>query len=282
MILFGWHARHIALKDLISHPVFTAVGVVVARILLIEDNDQQRELYATLLYYNGFDVEQAGNAESGMAAAKQRHPDLIMIDYRLPGVDGLYVAKLLKDSPTTADVPIICFSEFDIPVSALRSARVDGYMRKPLYGDTLVRGIRSLIGWDESKRTLPAATRKAVIIAGKESTTAEALAASLRLEQFQVSRAADGATGLGTIAVTSPNLVVVDLNAPVLDGWSIFKRLRGDSSICHIPVFAFSDDSTTEEEQRALDAGFAAYLRNVDRESVATEIERHVKRGKPT
>lgn len=252
----------------------------MARILLIEDNDQQRELYATLLYYNGFDVEQAATAESGMAAAHRQHPDLIMIDYMLPGMDGLYAAKLLKDSPATADVPIICFSAYDVPMSAIRRAGVDGYMRKPLFGDTLVRGIRNLIGWDESKRTLPPATRHAVIIAAKESKAAESLAASLRLEQFQVSRAADGATGLGTAAAITPDLVVVDLNAPVLDGWSVFQRMRGDSSICHIPVFAFSDHPTTEEQLRALDAGFAAYLRNVDRESVATEIDRSLKRGK--
>jgi two-component system, cell cycle response regulator DivK len=249
----------------------------MARILLIEDNDQQRELYATLLYYNGFDVEQAVSAESGMAAAKQRRPDLIMIDYMLPGIDGLYATKLLKESPLTADIPVICFSAYDVPKSAIVSSHVDGYLRKPLSGDTLVRGIRELIGWDRARTDVPTATKHAVIIAGKESAQAAALAVVLQLEGFKVSRAADGATGLGTTAVVDPDVVLIDVNAPVLDAWSVIKRLRQGSETAEIPAFAFSDTPSPQEEQRALDAGFAAYLKNVDRESIAAEIEKHVK-----
>ena len=106
---------------------------------------------------------------------------------------------------------------------------------------------------------------------------AASLAASLNLEGYRVARAADGASGLGTAATVHPDVVLVDLKTPVLDGWAVLERLRQGSETGHIPVFAFTDAPSQDEHNRALDAGFATYLQAVDRESVSVELQRHVK-----
>ena len=250
----------------------------MSRILLIENNKQERELYATLLYYDGFEVEQASSAESGLSAAQRRPPDLIIIDYTLQGVDGLYVTKLLKESPLTADIPVICLSESAIPKAKLVSAKADAHLRKPVSGEALVGSIRKLIGSATRSSEATGSAPRVVVIANKESPAAASLLSILQSEGFKVSRAADGVTGLGSVTIVKPELVFAHLNSPVIDGWSVLKRLRQDMQTAKIPVFAFSDAPSAEEEQRALDAGFAAYLLRVDPESVAAPIARYVAR----
>jgi CheY-like chemotaxis protein len=246
----------------------------VARILLIDDSTEQRELFARLLHYNGFEVEQAATAEAGLAAAAQRRPDLILIEYVLPGMDGLEATKLLKKGRDTADIPVICISAREIPASAIRESRVNGYLRKPLRADTLIRSARSVIKSDETRPVGTEATSTVLLIASPGSAVAQSVAASFRLEGFNIVRTLE--TGLTARAAITPDVVVADLNATILEGWSLLRRMRSQPSIANGPAFAFSDTPSVEQELQALQAGFDAYLRDVDRASIAAEIERHV------
>jgi CheY-like chemotaxis protein len=82
---------------------------------------------------------------------------------------------------------------------------------------------------------------------------------------------------LSARAVITFDVVAADLNATILEGWSLIRRMRSQPSIANVPAFAFSDTPSVEQELHALQAGFDAYLRDVDRASIAAEIERHVK-----
>ncbi|HEY0671929.1 MAG TPA: response regulator [Longimicrobiales bacterium] len=126
------------------------------RVLVIEDDPEQCEIYSRLLYYNGFDVECAASAEAGVLMAEASLPDVIMLDVILPGMDGLRATSLLKNSPRTARIPIIIFSAHDISPDAVRRARGDDFLRKPLRGDVMVRAIRKLIGWQDARPPEPA------------------------------------------------------------------------------------------------------------------------------
>ncbi len=115
--------------------------------LVIEDDAEQCEIYSKLLYYNGFEVDCAANAEDGLALVDTRLPDIILVDVILPGMDGLLATSVLKNTPATADIPVITFSAYDVPLSAIRRSGADDFLRKPLLGDAMVRAIRRLIGW---------------------------------------------------------------------------------------------------------------------------------------
>jgi putative two-component system response regulator len=227
-------------------------------VLVIEDNAEQREVYSSLLYYNGFDVDQAPTAEDALLLTKYRKPDVVLTDVRLPGIDGMVLAQTLKADPLTADTPVICISAYDYPPAIAKRYGADDFLRKPLTGDMLVRSIRRLIGWDNA----PAykARGRALIIFPRESQAALYFASALRELGFEISRAADGAAGLGIASVVNPRLVVVDLNLPVLDGWALRDRIRTISGLTDTPVCAYSAVPSPEERIRALTAGFSAYF----------------------
>lgn len=79
-------------------------------VLVVDDDLHDREIYGTILWYNGFDVLYAPDGEQGLALMREVRPDLVLLDLMLPKLDGFEFIGRLKDDPETADVPVIVIS----------------------------------------------------------------------------------------------------------------------------------------------------------------------------
>jgi CheY-like chemotaxis protein len=122
-------------------------------ILIIEDNQMNLELASTLLETKGFAVISARTAEEGLRLANEALPDLILMDFSLPGMDGLDATKNLKANPATCHLTIIGLSANAMTgdeENAL-SAGCDGYLTKPIDTRTFASTIESFI--NKSKQT---------------------------------------------------------------------------------------------------------------------------------
>lgn len=83
----------------------------MAKILLVEDNEQNIKLFSDLLTVKGFDVILAKDATKGISMAKEHNPDLILMDIQLPGdIDGIKATQILKADDTTKHIPIIALT----------------------------------------------------------------------------------------------------------------------------------------------------------------------------
>ena len=100
------------------------------RVLIVEDNPLNMKLFAAMLTAEGYRVLEAPDGPSGLDLAHRRHPDLIVLDVKLPGMSGLEVAQSLKAAPDTADIPILATSAFTAPedIERVRAAGCDGFM----------------------------------------------------------------------------------------------------------------------------------------------------------
>ncbi len=126
---------------------------MVARVLVIEDDAVQRDVFTQLLYYNGFDVEHAPDAENGIKLALTTRPDVIIMDIMLPGgMSGLEATSMFKSSPTIGNTPIICMSAYDVDAGRVQRAGADHYLQKPFAGETLVKAVRRFTGWDRDSQ----------------------------------------------------------------------------------------------------------------------------------
>ena len=76
-------------------------------ILLVEDNERNLKLLRDVLDYAGYDVRVARTAEDGISLAASEPPDLVLIDLQLPGIDGMEALRGLRESPRTADIPVV-------------------------------------------------------------------------------------------------------------------------------------------------------------------------------
>jgi CheY-like chemotaxis protein len=116
-------------------------------ILVIEDNPLNLELVREVLVTGGMRVIEARNGQEGLAAASQHHPDLILLDIRLPGLDGYAVLQRLKASPTTATIPVIALTA-QAMVGDREQALLAGFtdhIAKPIDTRTLPDRIRALL-----------------------------------------------------------------------------------------------------------------------------------------
>jgi CheY-like chemotaxis protein len=108
----------------------------VLTVLLVEDNTMNRKLFRDILQMQ-FEVLEAPSAEAGLELLEESHPDLILLDIQLPGMDGLTLARRLKADPTHADIPIIGLSAHAMArdVEQARSAGCIDYITKPITDD---------------------------------------------------------------------------------------------------------------------------------------------------
>jgi two-component system cell cycle response regulator DivK len=106
----------------------------MARLLIVEDNPANMRLAAFLLLSAGHTVLAATDAEAGLTRAREEHPDLILMDIQLPGMDGLEATGLLKRDLATSHIPIIALTSLAMKgdEDRARAAGCDGYIAKPL------------------------------------------------------------------------------------------------------------------------------------------------------
>jgi CheY-like chemotaxis protein len=103
-------------------------------ILVIEDNELNMKLVRSLLKMDNYDVIEAIDAEKGMQLARKNHPDLILMDIQLPGMDGLSATKILKADPSLREIPIVALTSHAMEGDDKKAlaAGCNGYIAKPI------------------------------------------------------------------------------------------------------------------------------------------------------
>ena len=106
----------------------------MATILVIEDNPANMKLAVFMLESGGYSVLTALDAEAGLALARREHPDLILMDIQLPGMDGLTATVELKRDERTRAIPVIALTALAMrgDEARIRAAGCDGYVAKPM------------------------------------------------------------------------------------------------------------------------------------------------------
>jgi len=116
--------------------VRTSVAGVTSlpRILLVEDNELNRDMLRRRLEKHGFEVDVAGDGAAALAAVRDRRPDLVLMDLSLPGLDGWEATRLLKDDITLRAIPIIAITAHAMPGEKERAlaAGCNDYDAKPV------------------------------------------------------------------------------------------------------------------------------------------------------
>lgn len=123
-------------------------------VLLVEDNEDNRFIYATALRYTGYEVIEAVSGTQGIDQARTHKPDIILMDISIPDVDGWEATIVLKADPLTRDIPIIAVTAHVLPGDERRSmeAGCDGYLAKPVSPATLIAEVDRRLGRTGARR----------------------------------------------------------------------------------------------------------------------------------
>jgi len=104
------------------------------RILIVEDNENNRSLFRDILTFHGYEVSIAADGREGVALARELKPDLILMDIQMPGMDGMTAGGILKGDPATCNLKIIALTSFAMrgDQEKFLAAGFDGFLSKPI------------------------------------------------------------------------------------------------------------------------------------------------------
>jgi two-component system cell cycle response regulator DivK len=130
----------------------------MSTILIVEDNETNMQLSSFLLETVDYTVLKARTAEIGVVIARAQHPDLILMDIQLPGMDGLQATALLKADETTRSIPVLALTALAMKgdEERIRAAGCDGYIAKPLDYKSFLAEVKSKLA---ERSTVADATR---------------------------------------------------------------------------------------------------------------------------
>jgi two-component system cell cycle response regulator DivK len=117
------------------------------RILVVEDNDDNRRILHDLLTHAGYEVVEAVTGSAGVLAAHRERPDLILMDVQLPDIDGYETTRLLKADPELSKIPVIAVTSYALSGDERRAVQAgcSGYVSKPFSPRTLLEKIREYV-----------------------------------------------------------------------------------------------------------------------------------------
>ena len=120
-------------------------------VLLVEDNEDNRIVYSTILRHFGYSVTEALNGEEGIAKARSEKPDLILMDISIPIIDGWEATQVLKHDPDTRDIPIIALTAHALAGAREKAlaAGCDDFDTKPVEFERLLAKIAAVLGTSE-------------------------------------------------------------------------------------------------------------------------------------
>ena len=121
--------------------------MTTGNILLVEDHEDNRNIYRTILEHFGFAVTLAADGQEGVRLAQEGKPDLILLDIDIPVLDGLEVARTLKGSSATSRIPIVALTAYSQPEYRVRAqqAGFDGYLAKPVSPRRVLAEVRRFL-----------------------------------------------------------------------------------------------------------------------------------------
>ena len=121
-------------------------------VLLVEDNEDNRIIYSTVLRHVGYDVVEAEDGVRAIELARSTKPDLILMDISIPQIDGWEATRILRMDPLTRDIPIIALTAHALPDDREKAAQVGftAYLAKPVEPRAVVAEVRRWIGAGES------------------------------------------------------------------------------------------------------------------------------------
>ena len=238
-------------------PVPTGTGPLV---LVVEDDPMAAELLQRVLSKEGYQVRTADNGVDALALTRTLHPRLITLDVMMPSMDGLTVLSTLKEDPQTRDIPVIMISMNDNRNLGLSLGAAD-YLTKPV---ERARLIEVLARHSRHTETTPLG-----LVVDDLPENRQLLRLSLEREGWNVMEAAHGREAFARLAEQRPDLILLDLMMPEMDGFEFLTLLRENPEYADLPVIVITARSLSEIEYGELRTRLAGVIERSSRDSQA-------------
>ena len=220
-------------------------------VLVIDDDLTARELIANHLRGGGFSVVTASGGREGLKRAEELHPIAITLDVLMPDIDGWTVLAALRGNPELADIPVVMATITDDRQHKGMTLGAAGYLTKPIDRDRLIALLRPY-------QTRERPTR--VLLVEDDPTQRERIRFWLESERWQIREAENGRVALDRLADDVPDIILLDLMMPEMDGFQLVAALQERPAWRGIPVIVITSLDLTAADRARLNSGVEGIL----------------------
>lgn len=237
-------------------------------LLVVVDDAQVRDLMVRFMAKEGFSVETAASGEEGLEKARQLKPAVITLDVIMPGMDGWAVLNALKADAELAEIPVILLTMLDDRNMGYTLGASE-YMTKPIEWKQLTAVLHK---YQCSEPPCP------ILVVEDDEETREMMRRMLERGGWQVDEAENGCVALERVEANLPDLILLDLMMPQMDGFQFIEALRQHREWRTIPVIVVTAKVLEEEDRRRLNGYVQTILEKgaYSREELMEQVRAHV------
>ncbi len=212
--------------------------IYVGTVLCIDDDSDSRDLLNRILSRAGFKVIGAPTGEIGLELARELKPDLVTLDVVMPGIDGWSVLSTFKSDPELSAIPVIMLTMTEEQEMGFMLGAAD-YLTKPVERERLVEILL---------KYKPQEKKGQVLMVEDDEAARDVMGRMLEKEGWQVMEAENGRIGLDRLEEYKPDLILLDIMMPEMDGFSFVEILRQDERHKGIPVVVVTAKELTKDD----------------------------------
>jgi len=245
-----------------------------ARALIVDDSTANRRIVREMLRLVGMQVDEAADADAGMARLRAATATgdpyaVVILDGHMPGRDGFAFAADVRADPQLSAAPLLMLTSASSRGDGqrCRDMGIDGYLTKPVVRVEFLEAITAVIGGDKARRPDPLVTRHSmlenrehlrVLLAEDNRVNQQVAMALLQRRGHDVDVVENGALAVDAVRATPYDVVLMDLEMPVMDGLTATRTIRGIPGCETLPIVALTAHAMSESRDRCLAAGMNA------------------------
>jgi CheY-like chemotaxis protein len=243
-------------------------------VLVVDDDDDTREMVSRHLRRAGFTTVEAKDGEEALLRARVVSPAMIILDLLMPGVDGFEVLRTMRAEGMATPVVVLTGKVLKPDEEQILH---DGLARVVKKGgialEQVMREARQLL----AARRIVEIGRLPRILYVEDSPQNRDIVRRYLDNGFELLEAEDGEHGIERATREVPDLILMDLSLPRVDGWEATRRLKANPAVQHIPIVALTAHAGREDQARAREAGCIDYLtKPLERDVLLGTIKKHL------
>ena len=247
-------------------------GQGAPRVLVVDDEQESLQLVAEILRSGRYTPITASSGKEALELLSKTGAEALVMDLLMPEMDGFEMLNHIRSDPKLQKIPVFVLTAKDLTPADLDilGSHVEALFTKngPWRHELLAR-IRSAIGKRREAR------RTKIVVADDNPESREFLRDALASPNFEIAEAVDGREALARVQEIHPDLVLMDIQMPLMDGYAALEQIRRDPQFASLPVVALTAFAMQGDRETALAAGFDGYIpKPVDPRSLRAEIQR--------
>jgi PAS domain S-box-containing protein len=260
-------------------------------ILIVEDNEEAIVQIKSLLESAGYEIDIALGGEMAIEHLKNKTPDAIILDLMMPIIDGFEVLESLQSKSSTAKIPVLVLSAKDLSgeeIKRLNSYNVQQLVQKGAIDiENLLRIIQkmttktdknvfitsSVKNSNAQKRSKVTGDKIKVLVIEDNPDNMVTIKAILG-EEYIISEAYDGIEGLNKTLTELPDIILLDISLPKMNGFEVLEEIRKNPEAMHINVIAVTAKAMKQDKEDIQNAGFDGYItKPIDADVLISKIK---------